>query len=105
MAHNGKAGPSMFTLADLPALEAALGGLNAPRLCIIDPIGSFLGGKVDAHRDNEVRAVLAPIAMLAERYGIAVLVVAHHSKSSAGRADDLILGSRAFTGLARAVLH
>lgn len=105
VARNGKAGLSMFTLEDVPALEKALAGLRAPRLCIIDPIGSFLGGKVDAHRDNEVRAVLAPIAMLAERYGIAVLVVAHHNKSNAGRADDLILGSRAFSGLARAVLH
>ena len=105
VALNGKTGQTMFTLADMAALETALKGLQTPRLCIIDPIGSFLGGKVDAHRDNEVRAVLAPIAMLAERYGIAVLVVAHHNKSNAGHADDLILGSRAFTGLARAVLH
>ena len=71
----------------------------------MDPIGSFLGGGTDAHRDNEVRGVLAPIAAMAEKYGPAVLVVAHRRKSAAGMADDLALGSRAFTGIARAVWH
>ena len=102
---NGKPAEAMFMLDNLPALETALKGLREPTLCIIDPIGSFIGGKVDAHRDNEVRAVLAPVNALAERYGIAMLVVAHHNKGNAQRADDLIMGSRAFTGLARTVLH
>lgn len=102
---SGKRGEGMFSLDDLPALEAALARLPEPVLCVIDPIGSFLGRRVDAHRDNEVRGVLAPVNALAERFGVAMVVVAHHNKSSAGRADDLILGSRAFTGLARAVVH
>lgn len=102
---NGRPTEVMFTLDDLPALEAALKQLRDPALCVIDPIGSFLGRSVDAHRDNEVRGVLAPLNALAERFGIAMLVVAHHSKSNMGRADDLILGSRAFSGLARMVLH
>lgn len=102
---NGAPGEAMFTLNDVPALEAAMQGLSAPALCVIDPIGSFIGGKVDAHRDNEVRAVLAPIAALAERHRVAVLVVAHHNKGASTRADDLIMGSRAFPGLARSVQH
>ena len=36
---------------------------------IIDPIGSYLGGGVDAHRDNEVRAILSPIATIARKAG------------------------------------
>lgn len=102
---DGRIRRGVFTLADLPALESALRRVTDPKLCIIDPIGSFLGGNVDAHRDNEVREVLAPISLLAEQLGIAVLVVAHHNKSNAAHADDLILGSRAFSGLARAVIH
>lgn len=96
---------AMFTLEDLQALETAL--LRHPdcRLIVIDPVGSFIGGSTDAHRDNEVRAVLAPIAQLAERYGPAVLIVAHRRKSAGSIADDLALGSRAFTGIARAVWH
>ena len=94
-----------FTLVDIAALEAALEACPGCRLVVVDPIGSFLGGKTDAHRDNEVRSVLAPIAKLAEKYRAAVVVVAHRRKSSGSSADDLALGSRAFTGIARAVWH
>ena len=45
------------------------------KLVIVDPIGSYLGGRTDAHRDNEVRAVLTPLAALAARRGVAVVVV------------------------------
>jgi len=102
---DGKPFDVMFSLNDLRALEAALQRLNECKLIVIDPIGSFLGGDVDAHRDNEVRSILAPLAKLAERYGPAVLVVAHRRKSAGSIADDLALGSRAFTGIARAVWH
>ena len=67
---------------------------------MVDPIGSFLGGSTDAHRDNDVRSVLVPVARLAEQYDTAVLVVAHRRKSPGDNADDLALGSRAFTGVA-----
>jgi len=95
----------MFTLVDVASLEAALKALPDCRLVVVDPIGSFLGGRTDAHRDNEVRSVLAPVAKLAEKYGPAVVVVAHRRKSGGTVADDLALGSRAFTGIARAVWH
>jgi putative DNA primase/helicase len=95
----------MFTLADLAALESALKALPDCRLVVVDPIGSFLGGRTDAHRDNEVRAVLAPVAKLAQAHGPAVLVVAHRRKTGGNIADDLALGSRAFTGIARSVWH
>lgn len=95
----------MISLADVDAIEAALVRLTDCRLIVVDPIGSFLGGRTDAHRDNEVRGVLAPIAALAERHGPAVLVVAHRRKSAGTHADDSALGSRAFTGIARAVWH
>lgn len=75
------------------------------KLIVMDPIGSYLGGQADAHRDNEVRAVLAPVCHLATQYGAAVVVVAHTRKAIAANADDMAMGSRAFTGLARSVLH
>ncbi len=102
---DGKAYEVMFTLGDLASLEAALKAHPDCKLIVIDPIGSLLGGSTDSHRDNEVRAVLAPIAKLAEKYGCAVLIVAHRRKSAGGSADETALGSRAFTGIARAVWH
>jgi putative DNA primase/helicase len=102
---DGQHAEVMFTLADVAALETALKAHPDIVLIVIDPIGSFLGGGTDAHRDNEVRAVLAPVAKLAEKYGPAVLVVAHRRKSASSMADDTALGSRAFTGIARAVWH
>jgi hypothetical protein len=101
----GKPRDLLFTLQDVTALEAALKAHLDCKLLVIDPIGSFLGGDTDAHRDNEVRSVLAPVAKLAEIYGPAVLIIAHRRKSTATNADDLALGSRAFTGLCRAVWH
>lgn len=95
----------IFTLADIDILGQALESIDDCRLVVIDPIGSFLGGRCDAHRDNEVRAVLAPIGKLAEQHGAAVLTVAHRRKSGGTTADDTALGSRAFTGIARSVWH
>ncbi|NOY41265.1 MAG: AAA family ATPase [Planctomycetes bacterium] len=95
----------MFSLADIDALEVALKQCKDCRLVVVDPIGSFLGGKTDAHRDNEVRSVLAPVAALAEKYEVAVLVVCHTRKGSSTSADDTTMGSRAFTGIARSVWH
>ncbi|HEX8915005.1 MAG TPA: AAA family ATPase, partial [Humisphaera sp.] len=102
---DGDADEVMFKLADVKELERALRQIRDCLLVVVDPIGSFLGGGADAHRDNEVRGVLAPLSLLAERYGVAVVLVAHRRKSSAGSADESTLGSRAFTGLARAVWH
>lgn len=95
----------MFTLADSHALRSAADELHDLKAVVIDPIGSFIGSKTDAHRDNEVRAVLAPVARFAEEYGAAVIIIAHRRKGFSESADDSALGSRAFTGIARAVWH
>ena len=92
-------------LRDADVLEQAVAAIDDVRLVVIDPIGSFLGGRCDSHRDNEVRGVLAPIVKIAEEHGPAILVVAHRRKSVGGVADDTALGSRAFTGVARSVWH
>jgi RecA-family ATPase len=56
---NGRPIETPFTLADVAELEKELLRLPDCKLVVIDPVGAFLGGGVDAHRDNEVRAVLA----------------------------------------------
>jgi len=77
------------------------------RLVIIDPPAQFLGrvGQVDSHRDADVRAVLGPLAALAERRDLAVLLITHHRKSAGATADQAISGSLAFGAAARAIWH
>jgi hypothetical protein len=103
---DGRAYQAGFNLADVETLEEGLRACPDCRLVIVDPLGSFLGARTDPYRENQVRALLEPVARLAEAHGAAILVVAHQRKNVGGRhADDLALGSRAFTGVARAVWH
>jgi len=88
---------------DLWALEEALSG-GLYDLVIIDPINAFLPGDLDAHRDVAVRSVLAPLASLAERTGVAVLVIMHLTKGGRDRALYRAQGSIAYVAAARSVL-
>ncbi|MEM8873834.1 MAG: AAA family ATPase [Planctomycetota bacterium] len=100
---NGKP-ERVFTLADVPVLARMLEQKPSVRLVILDPIGSFLTG-ADSHRDNEVRSLLAPLVKMAADHEVAVLLVMHRRKSMSRNADDMVLGSRAFTGVVRQVWH
>jgi putative DNA primase/helicase len=88
----------------VPALERALDGMDRPRLLVIDPVASFVGGKVDTYRDNQVREALAPLVELAQRRRMAVLAVVHMNKDAAKKALYRAAGSVAFVGLVRSVL-
>jgi hypothetical protein len=52
-------GERMPNLSDLDAMEGAVRKVSA-KLVIIDPLMAYLQG--DAHRDNEVRQSLGPLA-------------------------------------------
>ena len=93
-----------FKLEHIDELSNAISQLNDCKLLVVDPIGSYMGN-VDSHRDTEVRSLLTPLSKLADKYQIAVVLVAHIRKGTSANADDLILGSRGYTGVARSVLH
>lgn len=90
---------------DVRLVEREIRRLGDCRALIIDPIGDYLGPDVNAHRDSEVRAVLGPLADLAESTGIAVVCVMHNRKSGGATADETALGSVGFVGKARGVQH
>jgi hypothetical protein len=96
--------------ADLPALEAALDAMDATdyepvRLIVIDPLSAYLGGKLDSHKNTDVRAALEPLAEMASRKRVAVLGLSHLTKSGGDRsAVGRVLGSIAFAAVARVVL-
>jgi putative DNA primase/helicase len=88
---------------DVAEVEQAVAE-HRPRLVILDPIVAYLGAKTDAYRANEVRAILAPLARLADRHACAVLAVRHLNKSRGSRSIYAGQGSIDFTAAARSVL-
>jgi putative DNA primase/helicase len=95
-------GRRLFNLqTDLLALEDAIANVGDVRLVVIDPVSSYLG-KVDSHKNAEVRTVLEPIAEMASRLRVAVVAVTHFSKGNSTSANNRIIGSVAFVAAARA---
>ncbi len=101
----GRLTEAALTFGDVSAIEAALKQHPNTKLIIFDPVGSFINGKTDSYKDNEVRSLLGPIAKLAAQYNVAVLLVMHRRKGGGNHADSLAMGSTAFTALARVVWH
>lgn len=97
-----------FSLAvDLPRLDDVVADVERVgqrvRLVIVDPVSAYLGGDTDSYVDAEVRAVLAPLAQLADRRQIAVVGVLHLNKGTA-KAIYRVLGSVGFVAAARSAL-
>jgi hypothetical protein len=86
---------------DLPALEDLMRREGA-LLGVVDVLSAFLSGRVDSHRDQDIRGALMPLAKVAERTGACILVVRHLNKT--GGANPLYRGggSIGIIGAARA---
>jgi archaellum biogenesis ATPase FlaH len=89
--------PDLF---DIDALRAAIVEVGA-KLVTIDPLMAFLPSKVDSHRDQDVRGVLARLKDLAEETGAALVLVRHLNKSQSGSAIYRGGGSIGIIGAAR----
>jgi hypothetical protein len=88
---------------DVPAILSAIRNVGA-RLLVVDPLMAFLAGRVDSHRDQDVRGALAQIAEMAADTGAAVLIVRHLNKSQGGHPIYRGGGSIGIIGAARAGL-
>jgi hypothetical protein len=91
-------------LSDISLLADAMEQTQAG-LVIVDPIQSYLGAEVDAHRSNETRPVLDGLVRLAEEHRACVLLLRHFAKSPSGTAIHRGLGSIDITAAARTELH
>ncbi|MCH8164052.1 MAG: AAA family ATPase [Planctomycetes bacterium] len=100
---HGEGAARMFNLAtDLEALERAIRECEDCRLVVVDPITAYLG-KIDSHKNADIRGLLAPLAEMAGRLGVAIVAVSHLNKSGTGPAMYRTMGSLAFVAAARAV--
>src|SRR5262249_6725593 len=91
------------TLADIAALESAIGQTDAV-LLIVDVLMAYLPSGADAHKDQDIRRVLSRLASLAERTGCTVLLLRHVTKSTARNPLYRGGGSIGIVGAARAGL-
>lgn len=87
---------------DFSAARAAAEDTGAG-LMILDPLMSVIDAKLDTHRDREVRQALEPLAGLADDARMAILGLIHHNKSGSTDALQLVMGSKAFSAVARSV--
>lgn len=90
---------------DSPVLEQAIRQSHA-RLVILDPFQAFLGPKVDMHRANETRPILAKLFDMCSELDCACVIVAHLGKSTLGKSPvTQSLGSVDIPAAMRSILH
>lgn len=87
---------------DVPGLEAVLQNHEPVRLVVIDTLADYWGGHGTNH-NAQVREMLAPLVDVADRRGSAILCISHLNKSSGMAGLYRMMGSLAFTALARSV--
>lgn len=85
----------------IQSLENAIVETNAA-LVVIDPLPTFLS--TGSHSDQKVREELQPLASLAERTAVAILIVRHLVKETGRRNVAAGAGSIAIIGQARSAL-
>jgi RecA-family ATPase len=74
-------------------------------MILLDPLMSRVDAKLDTHKDSEVRRALEPLVKMAGESGAAVLGLIHVNKGGSTDPLSTLMGSRAFSAVARAVLY
>jgi hypothetical protein len=94
---------SLSLPGDLDALRELVVQVDAA-MVLLDPLMSRLDARLDTHKDAEVRLALEPLVALADRCEIAVIGLIHVNKSTSTDPLTMLMASRAFAAVARAVL-
>jgi hypothetical protein len=81
-------------------LDRAL-AMNRPRLLVVDPIMAFLDRDVQSSSDQGVRRALSCLALSADKYACACVLVRHMNKRGTGRSIYRGGGSIAFNAACR----
>lgn len=88
-----------------PEIEQVIVASKA-KMIIFDPFQAFLGAKIDLHRANETRPVLAKLFAMCEAHDCACVMIAHLGKNTTGKAFvNQSLGSVDIPGAMRSVIH
>jgi len=93
---------SLIIGKNINLIEQAIVKIGNVRLLVFDPITEFIGN-IDDHRAAPTRTALAPLAALAEKYDIAILIISHLNKDDAKKLIYRTTGSQSYVNMARAV--
>lgn len=96
----------VFSLQDdLALLKAELQRQPDADFVVIDPVTAYLHGKrrVDLNNATDLRAILSPLAKLAEQQQVAIVCVTHLNKDEGRSFIHRVLGSQVWTAAARIV--
>lgn len=92
-------------LDDLDALRAECRARGDVVLIGIDPLGSYLGGELDTHRDAALRSALDPISELAADVRCGIFSVMHFNKAATMKAAmDRVMGGAGFVNAPRCAM-
>lgn len=86
---------------DIEVLSNLLLELPNCRLVIIDPVSAYLDS-TDGNSNSDIRGLLAPLAEIASKHKVAIVLVSHLNKNSGGNSSYRVMGSLAFTAAVRA---
>ncbi len=89
--------------SDLDGLEDMI-GTHQPAALFLDPLMSRLSAKLDTHKDQEVRQALEPFVSLIHKTNMTGVGLIHVNKGGGLDVLNSIMGSKAFTAVARSVL-
>lgn len=73
-------------------------------LVILDAAKSAMHSKLDGYRDDDVRQFLEPLSAMCDQHDMAVIGLVHFGKRESADPGKLILGSVAWSQIARSVL-
>jgi hypothetical protein len=88
---------------DIAALESII-TQHQVALVLVDPLISRLDKKIDTHKDSDVRQALEPLVRLAHSTNAVVWGVIHVNKGASRDPLNMVMGSRAFVAVPRAVI-
>ena len=74
------------------------------KFVVLDAAKSSMDPKLDGYKDDHVRQFLEPLSAAADKYGITVVGLAHFGKAEGKDTGKLLLGSIAWSQIARSVL-
>lgn len=86
---------------DIPVIRSVVDAYKI-KLIVIDVLMAYLNGKVDSHRDQDVRGVLHQLSAMAEETGCSIILIRHLNKSGGPSALYRGGGSIGIVGAARA---